>query len=122
LSSLKANEKAARITQVCDVDGNYLNSCGCDAEEMGEAATPFEGLSVSAEKQKTWTRSRLRHRSLAHADGVAGFQAGKTNVYVEKAVQPYPAEGAMLVAAQKKYGPSWCRWGRKQRSSRQRLK
>jgi len=117
LSSLKANEKAARILYVCDVDETILNKyAGATQKEMGEAATPLKDFRKALESKDvdaiTIASPDHWHTPMA----IAGLQAGK-NVYVEKPCSHNPAEGAMLVAAQKKYG-KLVQMGTQQRSSR----
>src|SRR5439155_6839749 len=117
LSSLKANEKAARITHVCDVDETILNKfAGATQKEMGESATPLKDFRKALESKDvdaiTIASPDHWHTPMA----IAGLQAGK-HVYVEKPCSHNPAEGAMLVAAQKKYG-KLVQMGTQQRSSR----
>jgi len=116
LSSLKANEKAAGITHVCDVDETILNKfAGATQKEMGEAATPLKDFRKALESKDvdaiTIASPDHWHTPMA----IAGLQAGK-HVYVEKPCSHNPAEGAMLVAAQKvRQG---VQMGTQQRSSR----
>src|SRR5579859_15310 len=116
LSSLKVNEKAARISYVCDVDANILSKfAAATQKEMGEAATPEKDFRKILEKKEvdaiTVATPDHWHTPLA----IAGLQAGK-HVYVEKPCSLNPAEGAMLVAAQRKYG-KLVQMGTQQRSS-----
>jgi predicted dehydrogenase len=117
LSSLKANKGAARITHVCDVDSNILKKFADETQkEMGEAP--------AAEKdfRKILERKDVDAITIASPDhwhtpmAIAGLQAGK-HVYVEKPCSHNPAEGAMLVAAQEKYG-KLVQMGTQQRSSK----
>src|SRR6266481_2667951 len=117
LSSLKANEKAARILYVCDVDEAILSKyAGATQKEMGEAAIPLKDF------RRVLERKDVDAITIASPDhwhtpmAIAGLQAGK-HVYVEKPCSHNPAEGAMLVAAQKKYG-KLVQMGTQQRSSR----
>src|SRR5438105_14828530 len=53
LSSLKANKSAARISHVCDVDGNILKKfADARAREMGEAATSGKDLRNDTEQNE----------------------------------------------------------------------
>ena len=116
LSSLKANKKNARIAYVCDVESNILKKfAAATTKEMGEApATEKDFRHILARKDVdaiTIATPDHWHAPMA----IAGLQAGK-HVYVEKPCSHNPAEGAMLVAAQKKYG-KLAQMGTQQRSS-----
>ena len=117
LSSLKANRNAARITHVCDPDDRILQKfADATKQEMGEAA------SAEQDFRKILDRKEVDAISIATPDhwhapmAIAGLQAGK-HVYVEKPCSHNPAEGALLVEAQKKYG-KLVQMGTQQRSSR----
>ena len=72
--------------------------------------------SGTSSRRRTWTRSRIATPDHWHAPmAIAGLQAGK-HVYVEKPCSHNPAEGALLVEAQKKYG-KLVQMGTQQRSS-----
>jgi predicted dehydrogenase len=116
LSALKANKKDARIAYVCDVDSNTLKKFADDTQkEMGEApATDKDFRHILQQKDVdaiTIAAPDHWHTPMA----IAGLQAGK-NVYVEKPCSHNPAEGALLVEAQKKYG-KLVQMGTQQRSS-----
>lgn len=116
LSSLKANKNAARITHVCDVDTNTLQKFAAAAQqEMAEAPTKYadfrEILQLKDVDAITIATPDHWHTPMA----IAGLQAGK-HVYVEKPCSHNPAEGAMLVEAQRKYG-KLVQMGTQQRSS-----
>jgi predicted dehydrogenase len=116
LSSLKANKSAARISHVCDVDGNILKKFADAAQrEMGEPAVAEKDFRKILEEKDvdaiTIATPDHWHTPMA----IAGLQAGK-HVYVEKPCSHNPAEGAMLVAAQVKYG-KLVQMGTQQRSS-----
>jgi hypothetical protein len=116
LSSLKANKSAARISHVCDVDSNTLKKFADDTErEMGERpATDKDFRSILQLKEiDAITIAAPDHWHTPMA--IAGLQAGK-HVYVEKPCSHNPAEGALLVEAQKKYGKQ-VQMGTQQRSS-----
>src|SRR5580698_1573296 len=116
LSALKANKNAARIAYVCDVDSNILKKFAAATEkEMGEApATDKDFRHILAKKDVdaiTIATPDHWHAPMA----IAGLQAGK-HVYVEKPCGHNPAEGALLVEAQRKYGKH-VQMGTQQRSS-----
>ncbi|WP_158944896.1 Gfo/Idh/MocA family protein [Granulicella sp. S190] len=116
LSALKANKKNARIAYVCDVDSNTLKKFTEDTEkEMGEAPKPEKDFRHILQQKDvdaiTIAAPDHWHTPMA----IAGLQAGK-HVYVEKPCSHNPAEGALLVQAQKKYG-KLVQMGTQQRSS-----
>jgi len=116
LSSLKANNAAARISHVCDVDSNILKKFAAETErEMGEApATDKDFRAILQLKEiDAITIATPDHWHAPMA--IAGLKAGK-HVYVEKPCGHNPAEGALLVEAQKKYGKK-VQMGTQQRSS-----
>ncbi|MGA8670059.1 MAG: Gfo/Idh/MocA family oxidoreductase [Terracidiphilus sp.] len=116
LSALKANKAGARITHVCDVDSKTLQKFAGDAErEMGEAVKTdpdFRNI-LQLKEVDAITIATPDHWHAPMA--IAGLQAGK-HVYVEKPCSHNPAEGAMLVQAQKKYA-KLVQMGTQQRSS-----
>jgi predicted dehydrogenase len=116
LSALQANKQSASIGYVCDVDSNTMDKF---------AATTKEAMGSAPATEKDF-RKILEHKdvdaiSIASPDhwhtpmAIAGLQAGK-HVYVEKPCSHNPAEGALLVEAQKKYGKV-VQMGTQQRSS-----
>jgi predicted dehydrogenase len=116
LSSLKANRGAARISNICDVDGNILQRFADAAlKELGEKPD------MDQDFRKILDRKDVDAITIATPDhwhtpmAIAGLQAGK-HVYVEKPCSHNPAEGAMLVEAQAKYG-KLVQMGTQQRSS-----
>ena len=116
LSSLKANKDTARISHVCDVDSNILARYAQNTEkELGYApATDKDFRKILALKDVdaiTIATPDHWHTPMA----IAGLQAGK-HVYVEKPCSHNPAEGALLVRAQQKYG-KLVQMGTQQRSS-----
>jgi predicted dehydrogenase len=116
LSSLKANEKTARITHVCDVDAPVLDKFSAATEKsMGyKAATEKDFRKVLASKDVdaiTIATPDHWHAPMA----IAGVEAGK-HVYVEKPCSHNPAEGVMLIAARDKY-KKLVQMGSQQRSS-----
>jgi len=116
LSSLKAAGATARITHVCDVDSVILNKYADTANKelgyMPKADADFRKVL----EQKDVDAITIATPEHWHAPmAIAGLQAGK-HVYVEKPCSHNPAEGAMLVAAQRKYG-KLVQMGSQQRSS-----
>ncbi|WP_353073777.1 Gfo/Idh/MocA family protein [Tunturiibacter gelidoferens] len=116
LSALKANKKDARIAYVCDVDSNTLKKFADDTQkEMGEAPAAEKDFRHILQQKDvdaiTIAAPDHWHTPMA----IAGLQAGK-HVYVEKPCSHNPAEGALLVQAQQKYG-KLVQMGTQQRSS-----
>lgn len=116
LSSLKANKSDARISHICDVDSNILKKfAGAVRREMGEPATEEKDFRTILELKDvdaiTIATPDHWHTPMA----IAALQARK-HVYVEKPCSHNPAEGAMLVEAQQKYG-KLVQMGTQQRSS-----
>ncbi len=104
LAALKENRKNARITHVCDVDSTVLKKFVTNAEgALGYApATDKDFRNILQLKDVdaiTIATPDHWHAPMA----IAGVQAGK-HVYVEKPCSHNPAEGALLVDVQKKYG------------------
>jgi predicted dehydrogenase len=116
LSSLKANKSSARISHVCDVDNIILRKFAeTTKQEMGEAAVAEKDFRhILAQKEVdavTIATPDHWHAPMA----IAALQAGK-HVYIEKPCSHNPAEGALLVQAQQKYG-KLVQMGTQQRSS-----
>src|SRR3954463_15652583 len=116
LASLKANKNAARISHVCDVDSIILKKfADVTQQETAEAPVSEKDFRTILEHKEvdaiTIATPEHWHAPMA----IAGLQAGK-HVYVEKPCSHNPAEGAMLVEAQKKYG-KLVQMGNQQRSS-----
>jgi predicted dehydrogenase len=116
LSALKTNAEKARVAYVCDVESKILAKFASEAErELGyvpKNERDFRNLlamkeidAVSIATPDHW------HAPMA----IRALEAGK-HVYVEKPCSHNPAEGAMLVAAQQKYG-KLVQMGTQQRSS-----
>jgi predicted dehydrogenase len=116
LSSLKANQDAAHISHVCDVESNILAKFAAETKKM-------MGYDPATEKdfRKILERKDIDAITIATPDhwhapmAILGLQAGK-HVYVEKPCSHNPGEGALLVEAQKKYG-KLVQMGTQQRSS-----
>lgn len=116
LSALKANKANARISHVCDVESNILKKYVNNATQMmGEAPVGEKDfrhvLAMKEIDAITIATPDHWHAPIA----IAGLQAGK-HVYVEKPCSHNPAEGALLVEAQRKYG-KLVQMGTQQRSS-----
>ena len=116
LSSLKANKDAARISHVCDVDSNILAKFAQSTQkELGYAPATDKDFRKILELKDidaiTIATPDHWHAPMA----ILGLQAGK-HVYVEKPCGHNPAEGALLVRAQQKYG-KLVQMGTQQRSS-----
>jgi predicted dehydrogenase len=116
LSSLQANKASARISHVCDVDANTLKKFAADTEQaMGEApATERDFRHILTLKEVdavTIAAPDHWHTPMA----ILALKAGK-HVYVEKPCSHNPAEGVLLVEAQRKYG-KLVQMGNQQRSS-----
>ena len=116
LSALKANKDTARIAYVCDVDSNTLKKFADDVQhELGYAPAVDKDFR-NILQQKDVDAITIAAPDHWHAPmAIAGVQAGK-NVYVEKPCSHNPAEGALLVEAQQKYGRQ-VQMGTQQRSS-----
>ena len=116
LSALKANSKTSRITHICDVDSTIMEKFA------GKAQTALGYAPATAKDfRKVLASKDVDAISIATPDhwhtpmAVHGLQAGK-HVYVEKPCSHNPAEGALLVEAQQKYGKQ-VQMGIQQRSS-----
>ena len=116
LSSLKANAATARVACIADVESNILAKFAAEAQrELGYAPKPEKDF------RKILAMKEIDAVSIATPDhwhtpmAILALEAGK-HVYVEKPCSHNPAEGAMLVAAQRKYG-KLVQMGTQQRSS-----
>ena len=116
LSALKANRDSARISHVCDVESNILKKFG-DATEKEMGTMPV----MERDFRKILATKEVDAVTIATPDhwhtpmAIAAVQAGK-HVYVEKPCSHNPAEGALLVQVQAKYG-KLVQMGSQQRSS-----
>jgi predicted dehydrogenase len=116
LSALQANKQTACITHVCDVDSKILDKFAAETHRAMGAAP-----ATAKDFRKVLEQKDVDAISIASPDhwhtpmAIAGLQAGK-HVYVEKPCSHNPAEGVMLVEAQKKYGKE-VQMGTQQRSS-----
>jgi predicted dehydrogenase len=116
LSSLDANKAAARISHVCDVETNILAKFASATEkELGYAPRSEQNFRRVLELKDidavTIATPDHWHTPMA----IDALAAGK-HVYVEKPCSHNPAEGALLIDAQKKYG-KLVQMGTQQRSS-----
>jgi len=116
LASLKANEATARVSHICDVDSTILSKFAAEAEhQLGYAPAADKDfrqiLQLKEVDAITIATPDHWHAPMA----IAGVQAGK-HVYVEKPCSHNPAEGALLVEVQRKYG-KLVQMGTQQRSS-----
>ncbi|HEY2040270.1 MAG TPA: Gfo/Idh/MocA family oxidoreductase, partial [Edaphobacter sp.] len=104
LSSLKANQKNAKITHVCDVESTILQKFAGKVEKSLGYSAASEGDFRKILASKDVDAITIATPDHWHAPmAILGLQAGK-HVYVEKPCSHNPAEGALLVKAQKKYG------------------
>ena len=116
LDALQANQAHARITHVCDVESTIL-------ARFAAATTKKMGAAPAAEKdfRRILDRNDIDAVTIATPDhwhtpmAIDALKAGK-HVYVEKPCSHNPAEGALLVRAQQKYG-KLVQMGTQQRSS-----
>ena len=116
LSSLKANKKKARLAYVCDVESTILAKFAATAQTtMGEApAAEKDFRNVLAMRDVdaiTIATPDHWHTPMA----ILAMKSGK-HVYVEKPCSHNPAEGALLIEAQRTYGKVM-QMGSQQRSS-----
>ena len=116
LSGLKANQDTARIAHVCDVETNIMAKFAATTEkQLGYAPKTNQDFRKVLELKEidaiTIATPDHWHAPMA----ILGLQAGK-HVYVEKPCSHNPAEGALLVRAQQKYG-KLVQMGTQQRSS-----
>ena len=116
LSALAANHDTARIAYVCDVESTFMDKFAAEAQKELGYTPQTEG-----DFRKILERKDIDAISIATPDhwhapmAIAGVEVGK-HVYVEKPCSHNPAEGALLIAAQKKYG-KLVQMGTQQRSS-----
>ena len=116
LSALQANKDSACITHVCDVDSKTMDKFAAETRQaMGEAPATQKDFRKILEQKDVDAISIASPDHWHTPMAIAGLQAGK-HVYVEKPCSHNPAEGALLVEAQKKYG-KLVQMGTKQRSS-----
>lgn len=104
------------LTAICDVDSREFEKTGMMVENLfNKKAKTYKDIRKMLE-QKDIDAILIATPEHWHAPmALMGVQAGK-HVYVEKPCSHNPAEGEMLVAAQKKYGKV-IQMGNQQRSS-----
>jgi predicted dehydrogenase len=116
LSGLQANKQSACIAYVCDVDSTFMAKFAAETDKAMGAAPGTQKDFRKILEQKDVDAISIATPDHWHTPmAIAGLQAGK-HVYVEKPCSHNPAEGAMLVEAQKKYGKV-VQMGTQQRSS-----
>jgi len=116
LSALKANKDTARVAYVCDVDTTIMKKFADDTQrELGYAPSVDQDFRNILEKKEIDAITNATPDHWHAPMSIRGLQAGK-HVYVEKPCSHNPAEGALLVQAQKKYG-KLVQMGTQQRSS-----
>src|ERR1700761_8147870 len=116
LSALQANKDSACITHVCDVDSKTMDKFAAETRQaMGEAPATQKDFRKILEQKDVDAISIASPDHWHTPMAISGLQAGK-HVYVEKPCSHNPAEGALLVEAQKKYG-KLVQMGTQQRSS-----
>lgn len=116
LDSLKSNKSAARVSHVCDVDSNILKKfADATNEALGEPAVAERDFRHILQLKEVDAASIASPDHWHTPMAIAALQAGK-HVYVEKPCSHNPAEGALLVEAQQKYG-KLVQMGTQQRSS-----
>jgi predicted dehydrogenase len=116
LSALQANKDSACISHVCDADSNFLDKFAAETKQaMGSAPTAEKDFRKILEQKDVDAISIASPDHWHTPMAIAGLEAGK-HVYVEKPCSHNPAEGALLVEAQKKYGKV-VQMGTQQRSS-----
>src|SRR5258707_3108110 len=116
LSALQANKDSACITHVCDVDSQTMDKFAATTQQaMGDAPAKEKDFRKILEQKDVDAISIASPDHWHTPMALSGLQAGK-HVYVEKPCSHNPAEGALLVEAQKKYGKV-VQMGTQQRSS-----
>jgi predicted dehydrogenase len=116
LSSLKANEDAATVSYICDVDSRQIEKfAGVAKSTLGHSPVQEKDFRRILESKDvdaiTIATPDHWHTPMA----IRALQAGK-HVYLEKPCSHNPAEGEMLIEAIKKYGKQ-VQMGNQQRSS-----
>jgi predicted dehydrogenase len=116
LSSLKANQNAARVTHVCDVDSNTMAKFAAATQQMMGSAPASDKDFRRILEQKDVDAVTIATPDHWHTPmAIDALKAGK-HVYVEKPCSHNPAEGVLLLEAVTKYGKK-VQMGTQQRSS-----
>ncbi len=116
LSSIGANKDAAGVTHICDVETNILAKFAAAAQkELGYAPQTAQDFRRVLELKDIDAVSIATPDHWHTPMAIDALAAGK-HVYVEKPCSHNPAEGALLIDAQKKYG-KLVQMGTQQRSS-----
>jgi predicted dehydrogenase len=116
LSSLRANQSTAHLAYVCDVESTFLQKFAAEAQqELGYAPQTEKDFRRILERKDVDAISIATPDHWHTPIAIDGLKAGK-HVYVEKPCSHNPAEGALLIEAQKKYG-KLVQMGTQQRSS-----
>ncbi len=116
LQGLHANAAAARITHVADVETNILaRFAAATAKEMGTAPATAQDFRKVLESRDVDAVTIATPDHWHMPMSMLALEVGK-HVYVEKPCSHNPAEGALLVRAQQKYG-KLVQMGTQQRSS-----
>ena len=116
LSALAANRDTSHLAYVCDVESTFMDKFAAAAGKTLGYAPKTEG-----DFRKILALKEVDAVSIATPDhwhapmAIDALEAGK-HVYVEKPCSHNPAEGALLIAAQRKYG-KLVQMGTQQRSS-----
>ena len=116
LAALKANESAARVTHVCDVDSHTLAKFAAATQKMMGEAPATDGDFRHILERKEVDAITIATPDHWHTPMAIDALKADKHVYVEKPCSHNPAEGALLVAAQRKYG-KLVQMGTQQRSS-----
>jgi predicted dehydrogenase len=115
INSIASNENT-RITHLCDVDDRYFSDASENVKNKFGKKPKWEKDFRKILEDKDVDVITIATPEHWHAPmAIAALQAGK-HVYVEKPCAHNPAEGELLVAAQKKYG-KLVQMGNQQRSS-----
>lgn len=116
LSALHANASSSRVVYVCDVQTEYMQKFAAASQKMLGYPSP-----TAQDFRKVLESKDVDAITIATPDhwhtpmAIYGLKAGK-HVYVEKPCSHNPAEGVLLVEAQRKYG-KLVQMGTQQRSS-----
>lgn len=106
----------SNLTHICDVDKRYLDASAAQIKEKYNQTPELEKDFRKLLEKKEIDALTIATPEHWHAPmAIMGLQAGK-HVYLEKPSSHNPAEGEMLLKAQKKYKPL-IQMGNQQRSS-----